>query len=129
MLISKKVFGATIIAFCFLIASSYGADVAKIGVVDFQRVLETSSAGKMAMAEINKQGKKMEADLKKKGEEIEAIKKKMEREALVMSKEMREEKEREFRININDFKVLQKKYMAEFKEHEKDLSTVSRKRP
>ena len=93
----------------------------KIGIVDFQRILETSSAGKMAMAEINKRGKKMEADLKKKGGEIEAIKKKLEREALVMSKEMREEKEREIRININDFKTLQKKYMAEFKEYEKRL--------
>ena len=115
------VFMATIIALSFLVASSYGADVAKIGIVDFQRILETSSAGKMAMAEINKRGKKMEADLKKKGGEIEATKKKLEREALVMSKEMREEKGREIRININDFKTLQKKYMAEFKEYEKRM--------
>ncbi len=117
----KMVFVTTVICFCFLATSSYGADVAKIGIVNFQRILETSSAGKMAMAEINKRGKKMEADLKKKGGEIEAIKTKLEREALVMSKEMREEKEREIRININDFKSLQKKYRAEFKEYEKRL--------
>ena len=117
----KMAFVATIINFCFLVASSYGADVAKIGVVDFQRILETSSAGKMAMAEISKRGAKMEADLKRKGEEIEKLRKKLEREALVMSKEMREEKEREVRININDFKSLQKKYMADFKQYEKRL--------
>ncbi len=117
----KGTFVAIVICFCLLAASSYGADVAKIGIVDFQRILETSSAGKKAMAEVNKRGKKIEADLKKKGEEIEAIKKKLEREALVMSKEMREEKEREIRININDFKSLQKRYVAEFKEHEKRL--------
>lgn len=119
----KGTFVAIVICFCLLAfaASSYGADVAKIGIVNFQRILETSSAGKKAMAEVNKRGKKIEADLKKKGEEIEAIKKKFEREALVMSKEMREEKEREIRININDFKSLQKRYVAEFKEHEKRL--------
>ena len=116
----KVTFVATVICFC-LLASSYGADVAKIGIVDFQRILKTSSAGKKATAEINKRGKKIEADLKKKGEEIEATKNKLEREALVMSREMREEKEREIRININDFKSLQKKYVAEFKDHEKKL--------
>ena len=63
----------------------------------------------------------MEDSLKKKGEEIDAIKKKLEREALVMSKEMREEKEREIRISINDFKTLKNKYMADFKQHEARL--------
>ena len=116
----KVTFVATVICFC-LLASSYGADVAKIGIVDFQRILKTSSAGKKATAEINKRGKKIEADLKKKGEEIEATKNKLERESLVMSREMREEKEREIRIKINDFKSLQKRYVAEFKENEKRL--------
>jgi outer membrane protein len=102
----------------FFVASSYGADVAKIGVVDFQKILEKSDAGKKATEEINKRGKEMETDLKKRGEEIDAKKKKMEREALVMSKEMRDEKEREIRININDFKSLKTKYMNDFKQHE-----------
>ncbi|MEJ2657565.1 MAG: OmpH family outer membrane protein [Desulfobacterales bacterium] len=105
----------------FFVASSYGADVAKIGVVDFQKILEKSDAGKKATEEINKRGKQMEDDLKKKGEEIDAKKNKLEREALVMSKEMREEKEREIRININDFKTLKNKYMNDFKLHEARL--------
>lgn len=95
------------------------ADVAKIGVVDFQKILQISEAGKAAQAEINKQGKKMEAELKKQGDAIEEIRQRLEREALVMSKEKREEKEREFRIKVNDFKELQKKYAADFKAMEK----------
>jgi outer membrane protein len=102
----------------FFVTSSYGADVAKIGIVDFQKILEKSDAGKQATLEINKRGKEMEDDLKKKGEEIDAKRKKMEREALVMSKEMRDEKEREIRININDFKSLKAKYMDDFKQQE-----------
>ena len=109
------------LSICFLAASLYGADVAKIGVISFQKIIDKSDAGKKATAEINKRGKEMEASLKKKGEEIEAIKKKLEREALVMSKEMREEKEREIRISINDFKTLKNKYMADFKQHEARL--------
>jgi len=102
-------------------AASHAADVAKIGVVDFQKILENSNAGKAAQAEINKQGKKMEEDLNQKGAEIEEMKKRLEREALVISKEMREEKEREFRIKVNDLKALQKKFMADFKQQEATL--------
>jgi outer membrane protein len=97
------------------------ANVAKIGIIDFQRILETSDSGKTAQAEINRQGKKMEAELKKKGAAIEELKKKLEREALIMSKDMREQKAREMRIKVNDLKTLQQKYMQEFKAKEKTL--------
>ena len=105
----------------FWVAPSFSADIAKIGVIDFQKILETSSSGKAAQAEIKKKGQKMETDLKKRGAGIEDSKKKLEREALVMSKEMRQEKEREIRININDLRTMQKKYMADFKKYENKL--------
>ena len=98
-----------------------GADVAKIGIIDFQRILETSDAGKAAQARINERGKIMEAELKTKGAKIEELRRKLEREALVMSKDMREEKERQIRININDLKAMQAKYINEFKAKEGQL--------
>ncbi len=101
----------------------WAADIAKIGVVDFQKILSVSESGKVAQAEINKQGKQMETELKKQGDEIEEIRTRLERESLVMAKEKREEKEREFRIKVNDFKTLQKKYASDFKEMEKRLIT------
>lgn len=93
------------------------ADV-KIGVIDFQRVLKESKGGQAAKAEIEKKGKSYENTLKNQGEELEKLKKKLEAEAMVMSKEMREDKERDFRIKVGDFKALQKKYATEFKEYE-----------
>ncbi|MDJ0781154.1 MAG: OmpH family outer membrane protein [Desulfosarcinaceae bacterium] len=105
----------------------FAADVAKIGIVDFQKVFETSTAGKAAKDEINTQGKKLEADLKAKGSELEETKKRLEREALVMSREKREEKEREFRIQVNDFKSLQKKYERDLQRTQKRLLGEMRK--
>ncbi|MCP3951135.1 MAG: OmpH family outer membrane protein [Desulfobacterales bacterium] len=93
-----------------LCAQVYGADVAKIGTIDFQRILDVSSAGKEAHDQLNKQAQQMQADLKSKGAEIEEDRKQFERESLVMNKEMKNAKEREVRIKINDFKQLQKKY-------------------
>ena len=91
------------------------ADATKIGVVDFQKVLETSTPGKTAQDEINKQGKQMEADLKSRGAEIEDLEKKMDRESLVMSKDVREEKQRDLRIKLGDYKSLQQQYTGDFR--------------
>jgi outer membrane protein len=101
--------------------SLFAADVAKIGVLDLQKVLETSNAGKSIQAELKQQKEKMESDLKQRGTEIEKISKRLERESMVMSKEMREEKEREQRIKINDFKSLQKKYRSDLQKLEVQL--------
>ena len=111
----KSILAVGVLSFFFLTGASSAADVAKIGVVDFQKILEVSNAGKTAQVEINKHGKQMETDLKDRGTEIEDIEKKIERESMVMSKEVREEKQREIRIKIGDFKALQQKYMEDFK--------------
>jgi len=110
----------------FTTAACYGADVAKIGVVDFQKILTTSNAGKKAQAEINKKGKKLEAELKAKGQALEKQKESYEREALVMDKKMRQQKELELRGMFNDFKTLQQKNMVEFKKEEKRVITKIR---
>ncbi|WP_162458854.1 OmpH family outer membrane protein [Desulfosarcina ovata] len=101
--------------------AAFGADVAKIGLVDFQQVFDESDAGKVIKAELTAKGKQMEVALKEKGAEIEELKKRLEREALVMDKAMRDEKEREFRIKVNDIKSLQKKYESELQSHQKRL--------
>lgn len=121
MRLSAKWFVFFFIALLVFINVGLAADVAKIGVVEFQRVIEGSEAGKAIKAKMMTQYEKMEAELKEKESEIKELKKRMDRESLVMSKEMREEKDREFRIKVNDIKMLQKKYEAELQEMNKRL--------
>ena len=119
------------ISICFdllgLCAQSYGADVAKIGTISFQRILDVSIAGKEAQAILNKQAKEMEADLKSKGAAIEESRKQFEREAMVLNREMKDAKEREIRIKINDFKQLQNKYTGVARKMQFDLVGQIRK--
>jgi outer membrane protein len=114
-----------IVIFCFSslfwLNSVDAADVAKIGIANLQKILETSNPGKSAQEEIKKQKDQMEQELKQKGGEIEEVRKQLERESMVMSKEKREEKEREIRIKLNDFKSLQKRYRTELQRLEKKL--------
>jgi outer membrane protein len=100
---------------------SPAADVAKIGVVDLPKILQNSTTGKSIQATLKKERDKMETDLKTRGAEIENIRKRLERESMVMSKETREEKERDYRIKINDFKTLQKKYTTDLQRLEARL--------
>jgi outer membrane protein len=114
-----------IIIVCFFsllwLGTVNAADVAKIGVANLQRLLETSNQGKSAQEQIKKQKDQMEQELKQKGGEIEELRKQVERESMVMSNEKREEKEREIRIKINDFKSLEKRYRAQLQNLEKKL--------
>jgi outer membrane protein len=105
----------------FAFVNLQAADASKIGLVDFQKILDNSTAGKAAQLEINKKGEAMESEIKKMGEEVESLKNNLEREALVMSREAREEKERELRIKISDFRDLQTRHMQTFKEAEREL--------
>ena len=102
----------------FYVLPAYAADVAKIGIVDFQRVLTESESGKSVQEKLQKKGREMETHLTELGKEIEALSEQMSREAMVMSKEKREEKQRELEIKKYDFQSLQKKYQVEFRDVE-----------
>ena len=103
-----------------------GADVAKIAVIDFQKILDVSDEGKAAQAEINNKGKQWEETLQQKGQEIEAARTEFDRESMVMSKEQRLDKEREIRIRINDFQQLQQEYAQAARKMQFELVTKIR---
>ena len=86
----------------------------KIGMLDFQQVVEKSEPGKRIEAGLKKEGERMEAELTKDKEELQALKEKLEREAMVMSREAREEKEIEFRVKARNLQEKEKRYRGEF---------------
>ena len=100
---------------------SFGADVAKIGLVDYQRILEQSDAGKAAREAIDRQGKKMETSLETIGAELETMRKELDNTAVVLNSERREEKERALNDRVAEFKELQQRYIADFRAEEMRL--------
>ena len=86
----------------------------KIGIIDFQLVVEKSQPGQRVEAGLKKEGERMEAELKKDKEELQSLKDKMEREAMVMSREAREEKEIEFRVKARNLQEKDQRYRQEF---------------
>ncbi|MBU4053382.1 MAG: OmpH family outer membrane protein [Proteobacteria bacterium] len=110
-----RIFKMLLVAFTavFFMLSTAGAEGVKIGIIDSQKILNTSVSGQAAKVELNKKGEELTNDLKGKEAEILKLQEKLEREALVMSAEMKDEKEREFRIKVGDFKAMEKKAKQE----------------
>jgi outer membrane protein len=98
-----------------VVSLAFGAD-AKIGVINLEKILKESEAGKSAENEIVGEVQRMENDLKRKSDDINALQKQLESDGGVMSKEAREEKKWDLDKKINEAKSLQKKYGGQIQE-------------
>ena len=99
----------------------------KIGIVDFQKVVEQSEPGQRVEAGLKQEGGRMEAELKKDKEELDALKEKLEREAMVMSREAREEKEIEFRVKVRNLQEKEKSYREDLRNKQRQEVNTLRK--
>jgi outer membrane protein len=110
---SKSVYMVVLMIVLGLAVCSEAADM-KVGIIDFQEVVEKSQPGQKIEANLKKEGERMEAELTKDKDELTALKEKLEREAMVMSREAREEKEIEFRVKARNLQEKEKQYRNEF---------------
>ncbi|MBU8910969.1 MAG: OmpH family outer membrane protein [Desulfobacterales bacterium] len=99
------------------------AGAVKIGVINFQEILKESSAGKMTQKQLGEKGNEFQEKLKTEKTQLDEMKKSFEREALVLSPEKQQEKQRDFRIRVNDFKKMQEDFSRKFKQLEVSLLT------
>ena len=113
--------------FLFISHAVYAADVAKIGVVDIQRMRLNSNAGKYFTTDIGKAARKMTAELEKMQEELKEKENQLKRQTMVMSREMREIKKDEMEQGILSFQQQKKRYDKELRELDFRLSQRFRK--
>ena len=113
----KHLFFATIISLLItgLAPAAFSADAVKIGVIDFERIMKESSAGKMNQKALNTKGTELKNKLEKEKQQLDAISQSFEKEALVLSEEKKRERERDFRNQVEDFRIKQQDYANELK--------------
>lgn len=87
---------ALVVVICTLVlclsSMSVSAATVKIGVVDMQKVLATSDAGKKAQLELEKRMKALRAELKKDEDALLALQEEIEKRSSVWSDEVKREK-------------------------------------
>ena len=114
-----------IVIFCS--TSAFGADIAKIGVVDFQRILKDSTAGKDTARALREKQEERTIALKEKQKEIITLQKKIEGIELVGDKEEREKKQLELNNKIDAFKRLETKFNKALKDINSQASSSIKK--
>ncbi len=114
----KLILILSVFIFFGIIPQGFCADVAKIGVIDFQKILQESSAGKMTQKLMSEKGSDFQKKLTTEKAQLDEMKKSFERESLVLSPEKQKENQREFKIRVNDFKKMKEIFSREFKQLE-----------
>ncbi|MCP4762037.1 MAG: OmpH family outer membrane protein, partial [archaeon] len=109
---------SVMIFFFALNATGFCAEAIKIGVINFDKILQDSSAGKMIQKEIKAKGEEFQKAILTEKKSLDEMRKTFEREALVLSPEKQQEKQREFRIRANDFQKMQQNFQNQFKKLE-----------
>ena len=114
----KSILTLSVFIILGIVSQGFCADVAKIGVIDFEKILKESSAGKITQKLITEKGSEFQKKLTAEKAQLDEMKKSFERESLVLSPEKQQENQREFRIRVNDFKKMQETFSREFKQLE-----------
>ncbi len=94
----------------------------KIGIVDYQKALETSAEGKKAKALFSKKVEKAQEELKMRQEELDKLKAELDRQAGILSEEARAEKEKTYQYKLRDFQRLYKDSQEELQREDAELS-------
>lgn len=113
---------AGIILFVSLFSSvAFAAEVAKIGVFDFETFLKNSKAGQAARKEMTAEAKKLEKQLEGKKQEIEKMRDALAREAAVLSDEVKNKRTREMQIKILDLQNMENNFARSFNQQQNEL--------
>ncbi len=94
--------------------SAFGADVAKIGVINFEKVLKDSSAGKITQKELKDKWTELQKRLDAEKQEVEKMSLALERESLVLSPDKKRDRQRELRDRVSDLKKMNADFTEEF---------------
>jgi outer membrane protein len=94
----------------------------KIGVVDLQRALNESDAGKKAREEFKVDVDKLQASLKRQKDDIEELKEQIEKKASVMKESERETLGEDYRKKLRDFERAYKDSQADLQKRDADLT-------
>jgi len=102
------------LTFCFT-ASVFAADVAKIGVINFEKILNESSAGKVGQQQLKNKWEELQKKLNDEKKSVEDFSLSIERESLVLSPEKKRAKQRELEDRVNDLKRMNADFTQEFR--------------
>ncbi|MFW6081881.1 MAG: OmpH family outer membrane protein [Desulfosalsimonas sp.] len=116
-----QVFGVILTCTMLFASAAAAADNGKIGIIDFQKVLTDSEAGRNVQEQMREEGRGMEGALQDLAAEIEELDKQLSRDSMVMDEQKRRERQQELQEKQYEFQSRRQQYQSRFRELESDL--------
>ncbi|MGD9823912.1 OmpH family outer membrane protein [Desulfobacter sp.] len=104
---------AVLIIAAMFASIAFAADATKIGVINFEKILQESSPGKVMQKELKAKRDQLQGKFQAEGKKFEDMNAALEREALVLSAEKKLERQRELRDKADDLKKMNADYTQE----------------
>ncbi|MES3038728.1 MAG: OmpH family outer membrane protein [Bdellovibrionota bacterium] len=111
-----------IVALCVLCLSPLAFGETKIAVVDMQKAIQSTSAGKKAKADLEAEFEKRKKDLQKKEADLKKMQEDLEKKRSVLSEEVLQKRQGEFQEEMMKYRDLVGKNQMEIQKKERDLS-------
>lgn len=115
-----------VVIFSILVPVVHGAEI-KVGYVDMQRALNESDAGKEAKVVMESEYQKFQSQIAQRQKELQAFQQTLQKQGLMLSDKARQEKEKEYRSKLKEFKRWGEDRQAELKQKEMDLTKATLK--
>ncbi|WP_289022148.1 OmpH family outer membrane protein [Desulfobacter postgatei] len=106
-------FPAVLIIATMFTCIAFAADTTKIGVVNFEKIIQESSAGKVMQKDLKAKLEQLQGKLQAEEKKVQDMSAALEREALVLSSEKKLERQRELRDKADDLKKMNADYTQE----------------
>ena len=94
----------------------------KIGIVEVQRILESSEPGKQALGQLTLRFEEMRDDLEEERAEVERLREELQKQSMVLSQEAQQDMEAELRQKMQQFQQKYQSYQARMQQEEQELS-------
>lgn len=108
------------VVLCLAFATTAFAEM-KIGVINLQQIIATSTKGKQAKSRVDQKMKGMEAKLMNMQKDIEKFQKDMQKQSMALSKDAQAKKFQEYRSKLVAFEQMRKQSQDEFAKAQKEI--------
>lgn len=118
----KKTFIATFLAMSLVASSVAQAAETKVGLVDMQKAIQSTAAGKKAKAELEAEFEKRKKELQKKETDLKKMSEDLDKKKSVLSEEVLGKRQGELQEEMMKYREVLNKNQMEIQKKERDLT-------
>lgn len=114
--------GFAVFLLLFFVEPVWAQEKIRLGLVDVQRAISVSQAGKRARKQFQAEIKKVEADLRKEKQEIERLKSDLDKKSPLLKEDERRKLEKEFQKRYVAYQRRMRDFQEELRQREREMT-------